>query len=238
MKTVELSARMQAFADMVSKGSIVCDVGCDHGWVSIYLIQQGIASKVYAMDVGIGPLERAKDHIQSYNLGNYIETRLSDGLAALQVGEADCMVCAGMGGPLMMRILSQGRDKAKAMKELILQPQSEIAQFRAFLRGEGYKIVKEDMILEDGKYYPMMKVIPGGVASAEETAEQCIYDAYGELLLKAKHPVLQEYVNRSMEQAKALLQHLAKQETMRARERMEQIEKELTLLQAAKDYMV
>lgn len=238
MKAVELSARMQALADMVSKGSVVCDVGCDHGWVSIYLIQQGIASKVFAMDVGTGPLERAKEHVQSYNLESYIETRLSDGLAALQVGEANCMICAGMGGPLMMRILTRGREKAYAMKELILQPQSEIAQFRAFLRQEGYKVVGEDMVYEDGKYYPMMKVVPGVVLPREEMAEQRIFEAFGEMLLKDKHPVLQAYIEHSIKQARELLQHLAKQETIRAEERMGQIEKELALLQQAKVYML
>lgn len=238
MKAVELSARMQALADMVSRGSVVCDVGCDHGWVSIYLVQQGIATRVYAMDVGIGPLERAKEHIRSYNLENYIETCLSDGLAALQVGEADCMVCAGMGGPLMMRILTEGREKAKAMKELILQPQSEIALFRRGLRQEGYKIVREDMVLEEGKFYPMMKVIPTEGVSVGGSEEQDIFDAYGELLLKEKHPVLQVYIDHSMRQANELLQHLAKQETARAAERMEEIEKELALLQAAKAYML
>ena len=239
MKEVELSARMQAFADMVSRGRVVCDVGCDHGWVSIYLIQQGIASKVFAMDVGIGPLERAKEHIRSYNLESYIETRLSDGLASLQVGEADCMVCAGMGGPLMMRILTEGREKAKAMKEIILQPQSEIALFRAFLRQEGYIVVKEDMVLEEGKYYPMMKVVPAEVEvlPAENAEKQAIFEAFGELLLKEKHPVLQNYIDHSMKLAEELLQHLAKQETVRAEERMAEIEKELALLQVAKDYM-
>lgn len=237
MKAVELSARMQALADMVSRGRVVCDVGCDHGWVSIYLVQQGIASKVYAMDVEIGPLERAKEHIRSYHLENYIEPRLSDGLASLQVGEADCMVCAGMGGPLMMKILTEGREKVRAMKEIILQPQSEIARFRAFLRQEGYQIVRENMVLEEGKYYPMMKVVPVDFVTVEIAEEQSIFDTYGELLLKEKHPVLQSYIDRSLEQAKELLQHLAKQETIRAEERMVEIEKDLALLQKAKDYM-
>ncbi len=237
MKAVELSARMQALADMVSEGSIVCDVGCDHGWVSIYLIQQGIASKVIAMDVGKGPLERAKEHIRSYHLENYIETRLSDGLSELQIGEADCMVCAGMGGPLMMRILTQGREKAYDMKELILQPQSEIALFRAFLRQEGYKVVAEDMVYEDGKYYPMMKVTPSKNRTKEIPEEQPLFDAFGEMLLTEKHPVLQAYIDHSIKQEKELLQHLAKQETTRAEERMGQIEEELALLQKAKEYM-
>lgn len=237
MKTIELSARMQALVNMVSEGRQVCDVGCDHGWVSIYLIQKGIADKVYAMDVRTGPLERAKEHIARYQLEESIETRLSDGLTNLQAGEADCMICAGMGGPLMMKILTEGREKAKVMKELILQPQSELAQFRKFLREEGYKIVAEDMVLEDGKFYPMMKVQPieGLPCVATDTEEQQLWDTYGEYLLKEKHPVLKQYLLKGREQAESLLQHLKEKGT--ASERMVQLQRELELLEKAMGYM-
>ena len=237
MKNVELSLRMQALADMVSKGRVVCDVGCDHGWVSIYLVQQGIAPKVYAMDVRIGPLERAREHICLYRLEAYIETRLSDGLTNLSEGEADCMICAGMGGPLMMKILTEGRQKAKSMKELILQPQSELALFRKFLRGEGYRIVSEDMVLEEGKFYPMMKVVP--VKEAEVVCEdkdmQEVWDAYGELLLKQKHPVLKQYLVKTKEHVEGLLEHLKQQNT--AEDRILQLKEELKLLEKAMGYM-
>ena len=245
MKTIELSARMQALADMVSKGRQVCDIGCDHGWVSIYLVQKGIASKVYAMDVGTGPLERAREHIRDYHLETYIETRLSDGLAQLQIGEADCMVCAGMGGPLMKKILTEGRSKARAMKELILQPQSEVAEFRKFLREEGYKVIEENMIYEDGKYYPMMKVVPmGSLESGSLTEisdvvleeEQALWDAFGELLLKEKHPILQQYLEFSVNHVEKLLLHLKDQGTVRAQGRIQELEKELCQLQSAQNY--
>lgn len=240
MKTVELSARMQALADMVSKDMVVCDVGCDHGFVSIYLVQEKIASKVYAMDVRTGPLKRAQEHIVEYGLEAYIETRLSDGLQALAVGEASCMICAGMGGPLMMRILQEGREKARAMTELILQPQSEIKGFREFLRAEGYKIVQENMIYEDGKYYPMMKVIP--VETSEfftEVAaeEQLLWDAFGELLLKQKNPVLAEYLLFCSHHVESILQHLQAQGGTRAEGRVLELEEELKLLQRARTYM-
>lgn len=245
MKTIELSARMQALADMVSKGRRVCDIGCDHGWVSIYLVQQGIATKVYAMDVRTGPLERAREHIRDYHLETYIETRLSDGLAQLQVGEADCMVCAGMGGPLMRKILTEGHTKARSMKELILQPQSEVAEFRKFLRLEGYKVIEENMIYEDGKYYPMMKVVPirnaerineGDLADRDVVEEQALWDAFGEVLLKKKHPVLQQYLEFSVNQVENLLLHLKEQGTVRAQGRIQELEKELCLLQKAQNY--
>lgn len=237
MKTIELSARMQALVNMVSKGRVVCDVGCDHGWVSIYLVQKGIAQRVYAMDVRTGPLERAKEHIARYQLEESIEIRLSDGLTNLSVGEADCMICAGMGGPLMMKILTEGREKARGMKELILQPQSELTMFRRFLREEGYKIVAEDMVLEDGKFYSMMKVEP--VEKQENrninTEEQQLWDAYGEHLLKGKHPVLKKYLLKGKEQAESLLQQLKEKRT--ASDRIEQLQEELELLEKAMGYM-
>lgn len=240
MKRVELSARMQALVDMVSKGRVVCDIGCDHGFVSIYLVQQNIAPKVYAMDVRTGPLERAKEHVQEYGLETYIETRLSDGLGALKTGEADCMICAGMGGPLMMHILSEGREKARAMSELILQPQSEIPAFREFLRKEGYKVVEENMIYEDGKYYPMMKVIPvttEEVQTDPSSEEYILMNMYGELLLKQKHSVLKQYLEFLKNNFEELLEHLEAQGGERAAKRMTEVKTELGMIQRAQAYM-
>lgn len=245
MRQVELSARMQALTQMVTKGSIVCDVGCDHGFVSIYLVQAGIAPKVYAMDVRTGPLERAKEHIKEYGLDDYIEARLSDGLTGLEVGEADCMICAGMGGPLMIKILTEGRGKARNMRELILQPQSELALFRAFLRKEGYKVTQENMIYEDGKYYPMMKVVPVSETTCEaavedeavHTTDVELRDMYGELLLKEKHPVLKQYLTHSEAYMNELLEHLKAQGGERAKVRIEQMEKELRMIHKAQAYM-
>lgn len=237
MKTVRLSARMQALADMVTKGRTVCDIGCDHGFVSIYLVQQEIAPKVYAMDVRSGPLERAKEHISQYCLQNYIETRLSDGLENIQIGEADCMLCAGMGGPLMMKILTEGREKAKSMRELILQPQSEIADFRRFLREEGYLIIEENMILEEGKYYPMMKAIPASnkVSGAGSAEEQKLWDTYGEFLLKEKNAVLQQYLKHSAGYVETLIRNL--KEHGADEQRITELETEAALVQMALKYM-
>lgn len=158
MKQVVLSDRLLAVAAMVTVGNRVCDVGCDHGFVPIYLVRQGISPAVLAMDVKNGPLSAAKEHIAEHGLEKVIETRLSDGLHNYNIGESDTLICAGMGGRLMMRILSDNRNKTESFRELILQPQSEIEQFRAWLRGQGYRITDENMIEEDSKFYPMMRV--------------------------------------------------------------------------------
>lgn len=154
-----LSRRLQMLADMVTPGNRLVDVGCDHGYLSISLVGSGICPRAVAMDVREGPLAAAKAHIAEYGLDEYIEVRLSDGLAECRPGEADTLVCAGMGGRLMERILREGMRKVREMRELILQPQSELPQFRVFLREAGFAVTDEDAVIEDGKYYFAMKAV-------------------------------------------------------------------------------
>lgn len=230
-KTVEISARMKALTELVSPGSIVCDIGCDHGFVSIYLVQQGIADKVLAMDIRSGPLSQAQAHIAEWGLEDVIETRLSDGLQNMKPGEADCMICAGMGGPLMEKILREGREKARVMKELILQPQSEIARFRKFLRTEHYHIVKEDMVYEEGKYYPVIKVVPILGESEKKislsTELQEVQDLFGPCLLEQKHPILKQHLVHSCSVMEELQINLNAQRGEKAQARLPEIKEKL-----------
>ena len=168
-KLPALSKRLQTVADMVEPGSKVADVGTDHGFVPIYLAKAGLASHAIAMDVRKGPLERATQHVKEYKLEDVIETRLSDGLEKLFEGEADTMICAGMGGPLMQKILENKDPRSVKLKTLILEPQSELMQFRIFLREKGYEIVQEEFLLEDGKYYPVIKTVVNYELSPEKT---------------------------------------------------------------------
>ena len=221
MKPVMLSKRLQAVVSMVTRGNRVCDVGCDHGFVSIYLVEQGISPGILAMDVRSGPLSAAIEHIAERGLDAQIETRISDGLHNYNIGEADTLICAGMGGRLMMRILSDDKDKTESFQEMVLQPQSEIESFRAWLRVRGYHITDEIIIEEDGKFYPMMRVVTDEVAGGErvpqgeedlcklsddngaklckpiEMAELCkLGDRYGTLLLQRKDRTLADFLRR------------------------------------------
>lgn len=110
------------------------------------------------MDIRTGPLERAREHIRMYGMEDYIQTRLSDGVAALKPGEADTILIAGMGGGLVKHILESGRVICEQAHGLVLQPQSELPKVRRFLMENGYVTEREEMVMEDGKYYPMMRV--------------------------------------------------------------------------------
>ena len=118
-----------------------------------------------------------------------IEIRLSDGAKGLKPYEADRAVIAGMGGALMIRILEEGDTVFQAMEELILQPQSELGKVREYLQKHGWQIEKEDMVEEDGKYYPMMRAVKGTMPAL--SPEEALY---GPLLLKEKNKVLKEFL--------------------------------------------
>ena len=158
---MELSKRLQAVADLVTPGLKVADIGTDHGYIPIWLMEHKKASFAVAMDINKGPLEKARENIRLHGLTSYIETRLSDGMKNLKAGEAESVVIAGMGGGLVMKILEDVKGKSLGIREWILQPQSEIQKVRTYLRESGYCIVAEDMVLDEGKFYPMIKVIKG-----------------------------------------------------------------------------
>lgn len=233
---------MQALADLVSPGNVVCDVGCDHGFLSIYLVQQKISPRVIAMDVRSGPLSRCAEHVEQYGLEQYITMRLSDGLEKLMPGEADTVVCAGMGGRLMQRILIRGQDKATGLKELILQPQSELKTFREFLRDQGYCIVKENMIEEEGKFYPMMKVISrgtqdvDGIASDFNAVEQSVYDRFGKHLLTEANPVLYRFLKQRETLLLGIRESIPAASQAGAGERLGEIDAELADIHKAFEY--
>ena len=131
---MELSDRLQAVANMVTPGNKVADVGCDHAYISIYLVKNKISDKVIAMDVNQGPLNIARTNISKEGFSDKIETRLSNGLLKLSPNEADSIIIAGMGGGLTCKILQEGIDKLDGVKELILQPQSELDLVRKLLK--------------------------------------------------------------------------------------------------------
>ena len=219
---MELSKRLQAVANLVSVGLTVADVGTDHGYIPIYLLENGKCAKALAMDVNRGPLLRAKEHIVEHGLEEMIETRLSDGVKQLRIGECEAVVIAGMGGALTIKILEEGKEVFKSLTEFVLQPQSELYKVRKYLIEQGYRITAEDMVQEDGKFYPMMKVI-----NDESDTYNAIEFRYGKCLLSKKHPVLRVFLEKEKNTKKNILQNLQKEDGEHIEVRKKEIEEEL-----------
>lgn len=227
---IQLSKRLRMNASLVTAGHRLADVGTDHGYIPIVLVQEGKIPSALAMDVNQGPLKRAEEHIKEYQLNSYIHIRLSDGVQNLQPQEADSVLIAGMGGALVIKILQEGKEVLQTVKELILQPQSEIEKVRHYLEDAGYCIVEEDMVLEDGKYYPVMKAKLGNMHYDRE-----IEYLYGKILLDKKHPVLKDFLERKMDNSSKIMQKLkqdGKQEE-RMLKRMQELQDEMLLMQEA-----
>lgn len=228
---------MKAVAAMVTKGNVVADIGTDHAYVPIALIQQKKIPRAIAMDINKGPLGHAAEHIAMCQLEDYIETRLSDGVESLKVKEADSIVIAGMGGELVIHILTEGEEVCRHAKELILQPQSELRRVRKYLRENKYKIIDEDMILEEGKYYPMMKVIPVEEdpfwkGMPEHIVAPC--DMYGPILLKNGNPTLRKFLVKQHKQLTKILHELEKQQSSEAIDaRKKQMAEEISINESA-----
>ncbi len=216
---MQLSQRLSSVASMVTAGNCLADVGTDHGYVPIYLYERNVIPRAIAMDVNKGPLERAALHIAQSGMKEAIETRLSDGLTALKPGEADSIVIAGMGGPLMVRILSAYPEVTASAKELILQPQSEISEVRIWLYEQGYEIIEEHMVFEEGKYYPMFKAVKNPETKKLSDLEY----KYGNLSVLREPDVLKTYLVREIANKQSILEKLHEESTEKSKGRAEEI---------------
>ena len=179
-----LSKRLQMVVDLVpeKEGIKLAEIGCDHAYCSIYLAKKRLVKTALAMDVRKGPLQAAQENISRFFAGAYVNTRLSDGFEKLLPGEADAAMLAGMGGDLMIKLISRhfemcekAGDKELSCKYLILQPQTHIGDVRVFLRENGYEIKAEEMCIDAGKYYTAfmaeknVTVLEKNVAASEKS---------------------------------------------------------------------
>lgn len=225
---MNLSIRLKKIADFVPDGGVVADVGTDHGHLPIYLVSLHKNTGAIAMDVRPGPLSRAQQAVRVHGLQDKIELRLADGLAALKPGEADTVVIAGMGGALIQKILGEGMHMWDSVGHWILSPQSEIGETRHWLEDHGFSILKEDMVLDAGKYYVVMDAVRGSMHYDQEFEY-----AYGQKLIRSSHPVLRAFLEQELEKLEELRLKLAKQATERSHVRLQEIERETDQVLAA-----
>ena len=155
---IPLSSRLLACCDFVKPGDRVADVGCDHGYLGIYLLNKGSASYVFASDINEGPLQSAVRNSEKFGVRDKVSFYLSDGVRNIP-RDFDTMVCAGMGGDTMVSILSAAPWLKNSQYRLILQCQSKTPLLRQYLSDNGWHIATET-VLKDGKFlYTIMEVL-------------------------------------------------------------------------------
>ena len=210
---------------MITPGLTVADIGCDHAYLPIWLARENISPHIIACDINEGPVVRAKENIDDVDLSGRIEVRKGDGLSVLSPGEAGCVVLAGMGGKLMIRILTDGANVLSDVSEIIMEPQSEVAALRHFLQDNGWRIISENMVRDDDKFYPIIKAVHGTMDWDKE-----IYFRYGKILLREENPVLHEFLLVEKQYCSDLLKELAENEHIpHVFVRMEEVKTDLAL---------
>lgn len=226
---------MKAIAQLVDSCETIADIGTDHGFLPIYLVEQQVCQSAIAMDINRGPLKRAMEHIADENMEDSITTRLSDGFENLQVGEVQTVIIAGMGGMLMESILLKGEKVAKRLKNLVLQPQSDFMYFRQFLFQHGYEILAEDMVFEDGKYYTVFKVTPNKSINEKDFDILLPEEKrYGSFFFSNRNQIFSQYLIHEREICVQVQEVLSNgQDTEKNKIRRQEIEDKLFVIQKA-----
>lgn len=192
---MKLSKRLQTIADFVKKDAVVADIGTDHAHIPIYLIENNIIDKAYACDINKGPLEKAKENIANFGVSENIVLRLSNGLDKMSNKEVDTIIIAGMGGELIIDILNRGKVFFDKKNTFILSPHTKVDEVRDYLIRNGFKIIKEDMCIDEGKFYTVMEVRYTENTVMNSEAELL----YGKYLIENKHPVLLRFLKKEEE---------------------------------------
>lgn len=197
---MKIKRRLKAIANMVEPTKVIADIGTDHGYIPVYLVEKGIVDRGIAADVSRGSLTKAQDLIRAMGLEDRIETRLGDGLSVLKVGEANSIVIAGMGGILISQILEKDKQIGQAVDSLVLQPMTASRELRQWLSENNYSITKEDLVKEGKKIYELILAIPGNWQ-----IENDIHLEIGKNLIKEKHPLLKEHISGKITKIRAII---------------------------------
>ena len=218
---------------LVTKKNRVAEIGCEHAYTSLYLVEKENASKVIACDINKGPIQGAQANIRRYGYEHAIETRLSDGTKMIKPGEVDTILVSGMGGGLVVKILSDSKGVVDACTELILQPQSEIFLVRRYLHENGFEITHEDMVIDEGKYYIMMRAIH---SNKEQRYESEVCYQYGAKLLESKNVTLLEYLQKEKATYENIYNRLQETKTEHSMKREQEVQMQLDYIQEGLQY--
>ena len=222
-----LSKRLEQVATMIPPCQTVADVGTDHGFLAVALIEKEIAGRVIAIDVNRGPLESAKRFVKERRLEDHITCRLGDGLAVTTAGEIDCAVICGMGGELMQHIISVGPE---LLQTYVVQPQSHRGELKKFLVAQGYGITDEQCLQEGKQYYDIWVVERGVTSVYNSLPSDSILWEYGAILQERRSPIWAHHIQRRIETLESIASHM--RDASKASQDLVAMEKEIEALRS------
>ena len=190
MQTV-LSKRLAAVAEFVPQGARLLDVGSDHAYLPIALMEEGKIDFAIAGEVVKGPYESAVHNVAGA------------GLAAFEASDkVTTITICGMGGGLIADILAAGVEKLASVDRLILQPNNREDELRAWLMNNGFKLVTEEIMTENDKFYEIMVVEHGQMTLSETDLR------FGPFLNQEKSAVFKARWQRELKKLEIALPHV------------------------------
>lgn len=213
-----LAKRLAALAAHVPAGCTVADIGTDHAYLPVYLVEAGISQKVIATDINPGPLAAAARTVGERRLQDRIVLRRGDGLQPLVPGEAEVLVLAGMGGNTIREILAAAPAVLQYARRLVLQPMADAGDLRVWLAGNGWRIDGEQLVREDSRLYQIIAAAPGRESCADRFCLEL-----GPRLIEGRDPLLRVYLEQLAARYERALAGLAAGRNQAAREKAGQL---------------
>lgn len=220
-KYMILSNRLMEISKFISVNSIVGDIGTDHGYLPIYLMENKISKMVIASDISEKSLDKIVSYVEEKGLEKDIITRLGDGLDVIKAFEVDTLVIAGMGGLLIRDILEKHKEITNSITNFILQPMVASRELRDYLVHNKFKIVDESLAREGDKFYEIIHA-----KSGLDYIEDEVYLDISKKLIEKNHPLLREFLNFKIYKEDEILNKLEGEASEKSRERYEEVKRE------------
>lgn len=201
---MRVGERLGTIASFIKPGAKIVDVGTDHAYLPIYLVEQNRIAGAVAGEVNRGPYLAAEAMLKKMGLAEKILLRFGDGLAVISPGEVDTAVIAGMGGPTIVEILTKEPAVTASLSRLVLQPMIAASLVREWLIENGWEIIDETLVRDEGRLYEVIVAEPGRAAKMDFA----LYEI-GPVLWEKKPPLIKEHVENLLSQARSVLAQMA-----------------------------
>ncbi len=199
-----LSQRLMCIAKETEPVDVMADIGTEHGYLTIYLIKNKTVNKAIAADISKGSCLKAEKNVKAACLEDKISVRCGDGLEPITTADnVECIAIAGMGGMLTIHILESNLPVVNAAKRIILQPQKDIFKVRKYIHNIGFKIVNEQCLWEDGKFYNIVNAVKG---KEDEYSEKEYY--LGKFNIERKPQAYIDFLNTEIKKIEKVIENM------------------------------
>lgn len=223
---MKLTPRLEKIASMVPKCTCVGDVGTDHAYIPVALVERQIVTHAIATDVVDGPVRNARKTVERYGVSDSIEVRKGSGLAPYDISEIQGVIIAGMGGPLIAEIIEAHYELAHDLEFMILQPMIGQEVLREYLESHNFKIVEEHIETEGDKFYEIIKVVTGQMKIEEE-----LHYEIGPLLSQQDDEKVKDFLSFKLKKYQKIYKSVKENSSVDKTEFLEAIKKKIKILE-------